>query len=167
MLPKLRSHHCEITFAAPAAATSASAPALGPLPEWNLADLYPAMDSALFAADIAKATTECKAFSDTYKGTLTGLAADPTSGGSLAEAVKRYEALEELMERIMSYASLVYSGDTSDPARGKFYGDAQEKITSASTDLLFFELELNRPTTRSSIASPPLCSSASSPGPAG
>ena len=30
------------------------------------------------------------------------------------------------------------------PARGKFYGDAQEKITNASSNLLFFELELNR-----------------------
>ena len=31
------------------------------------------------------------------------------------------------------------------PRRGKFYdGDAQEKITTASSDLLFFVLELNR-----------------------
>ena len=44
----------------------------------------------------------------------------------------------------MSYAGLVYSGDTTNPARMKFYGDTQEKITSASSDLLFFELELNR-----------------------
>ena len=34
--------------------------------------------------------------------------------------------------------------NTLDPARAKFYGDAQEKITAASTDLLFFQLELNR-----------------------
>ena len=60
---------------------------------------------------------------------------------------RRHQALrgfEELLGRIMSYAGLVYSGDTTDPARMKFYGDAQEKITSASSDLLFFELELNR-----------------------
>ena len=38
----------------------------------------------------------------------------------------------------------LYAGDTSDPARGKFYGDTQEKITAATSDLLFFELELNR-----------------------
>jgi len=52
--------------------------------------------------------------------------------------------MEELLGRIMSYAGLVYSGDTTDPARMKFYGDTQEKITAASSDLLFFELELNR-----------------------
>jgi oligoendopeptidase F len=44
----------------------------------------------------------------------------------------------------MSYAGLVYSGDTTDPARAKFYGDTQERLTAASTDLLFFALELNR-----------------------
>ena len=27
----------------------------------------------------------------------------------------------------MSFAGLVYSGDTTDPARAKFYGDAQER----------------------------------------
>ena len=44
----------------------------------------------------------------------------------------------------MSYAGLVYAGDTSDPARAKFYGDMQDKITDISTQLLFFQLELNR-----------------------
>ena len=48
------------------------------------------------------------------------------------------------MGRIMSYASLLYAGDTSDPARAKFFGDAQEKVTELAGELLFFELELNR-----------------------
>ena len=48
------------------------------------------------------------------------------------------------MGRLMSYASLLYAGDTSDPARAKFYGDAQERVTEIAGDLLFFELELNR-----------------------
>ena len=33
------------------------------------------------------------------------------------------------MGRLMSYVGLVYAGDTSDPVRAKFYGDAQERIT--------------------------------------
>jgi oligoendopeptidase F len=44
----------------------------------------------------------------------------------------------------MSYASLMYAGNTTDPARAKFYGDVQERITAASLHLLFFTLELNR-----------------------
>ena len=58
--------------------------------------------------------------------------------------MQRYEAIEDLLGRLMSYAGLVYSGDTTDPQRAKFYGDTQERLTAASSDLLFFTLELNR-----------------------
>ncbi len=44
----------------------------------------------------------------------------------------------------ISYAGLVYSGDTGDPVRTKFYGDVQERLTAATTNVLFFTLELNR-----------------------
>jgi oligoendopeptidase F len=46
--------------------------------------------------------------------------------------------------RILSYAGLIYAGDTSDPVRAKFYGDTQDRATTISSDLLFFTLELNR-----------------------
>ena len=48
------------------------------------------------------------------------------------------------MGRLGSFAGLVYSGDTSDPARAKFYGDLRDRLTTISTQLLFFTLELNR-----------------------
>jgi oligoendopeptidase F len=136
-----------VTLFAQVAAAEVSPPAapdLGPLPEWNLADLYPAMDSELYSADLARAESECKAFATEYRGKLEEIARAPDAGTTLAVAVRRYEAIEDLLGRIMSYAGLVYSGDTSDPIRAKFYGDAQDKITTASTDLLFFQLELNR-----------------------
>ncbi len=116
---------------------------LGTLPEWNLEDLYPSMDSKAFKGDLAKAESESKSFNAAYRGKLEALA-KKNSGSGLLEALQHYEGLEELLGRIMSYAGLVYSGDTTDPARMKFYGDTQEKITAASSDLLFFELELNR-----------------------
>ena len=118
----------------------AEAAALGPLPEWNLADLYPAMDSPVLVADLARAQTDSVAFETAYKGKLDALARD----GGLVEAIRAYEALDELLGRIISYAGLVYSGDTTDPVGAKFYGDVQQKITDASTHLLFFTLELNR-----------------------
>jgi oligoendopeptidase F len=121
-----------------------SAPDLGALPEWNLADLYPSMESELYSADLARAEAECKAFAAEYRGKLEEIARSPDAGTALAVAVRRYEAIEDLLGRIMSYAGLVYAGNTSDPIRAKFYGDAQDKITTASTDLLFFQLELNR-----------------------
>ncbi|HKH96439.1 MAG TPA: M3 family oligoendopeptidase [Beijerinckiaceae bacterium] len=128
---------------------AATAPApkaadLGPLPEWDLGDLYPGMDAPEFAADLAKAEAECKAFADAYRGKLEGLARADDGGEGLFAAIRRYEAVEDLIGRIMSFAGLVYSGDTTDPKRAKFYGDAQERLTAASSDLLFFGLELNR-----------------------
>ncbi|WP_395665261.1 M3 family oligoendopeptidase [Methylocella sp.] len=121
----------------------ASGDALGALPQWDLRSLYPAPDSEEFAADLARAGTEAKAFAELYRGKVEQLAEDRT-GASLAAAVRHYEALEELLGRVMSYAGLIYAGDAADPKNAKFYGDAQEAVTNASADLLFFELELNR-----------------------
>src|SRR5665213_1133646 len=113
---------------------------LGALPEWNLNDLYPGLDSPELKWDLENAGNQCVAFETDFKGRLTVLAA----GGTLVEAVKRYEILEELLGRLISYASLVYAGNSTDPVRAKFYGDVQERITAASLHLLFFTLELNR-----------------------
>ncbi len=46
--------------------------------------------------------------------------------------MKRYEALDDLLGRLGSFAGLVHAGNTIDPARAKFYGDVQERITAAS-----------------------------------
>ncbi|HWK00529.1 MAG TPA: M3 family oligoendopeptidase [Xanthobacteraceae bacterium] len=117
---------------------------LGALPEWNLADLYPGIDAPEVAADLAKGDAECIAFEETYKGKLAAIAGGADAGEKLAVAIKRFEALEDLLGKLISYAGLVYTGDTTDPKRAKFYGDVQERITTASSHLLFFTLELNR-----------------------
>jgi len=126
------------------AAKSASKEELGTLPEWNLADLYPAMDAPEFLDDLARMAAECKAFAADYQGKLASLLAAENASAALHAAIQRYERIDELMGRLMSYAGLVYAGDTSDPARAKLYGDTQEKLTSAGTDILFFQLELNQ-----------------------
>jgi oligoendopeptidase F len=116
----------------------------GTLPEWNLDDLYPGIDSPALKRDLDAADSECDAFEQAFKGRLQALAAGEGAGVVLAEAVKRYEAIEDRLGRLISYASLIYAGDSTDPARAKFYGDVQERITAASIHLLFFTLELNR-----------------------
>jgi oligoendopeptidase F len=112
----------------------------GALPQWNLDDLYPGMESPAVARDLARADADCLAFERDFKGRLAAM----TAAGTLVEAVRRYEALDDLLGRLASYAQLIYAGDTADTARGKFYGDVQEKLTAASLHLLFFTLELNR-----------------------
>lgn len=118
---------------------TATAAALGPLPEWNLGDLYAAPEDPAFAADMKRGEELAKAFAETYRGKLASL-----SGEGLAAALQEYEALSDLLGRTGSYAQLYYVGDTTDSKRGKFYGDVSAKLTEISTLLLFFELELNR-----------------------
>jgi oligoendopeptidase F len=117
---------------------------LGSLPEWNLNDLYSGIDDPNVKRDLDRADAECIAFEDAYKGKLAALAERPDAGPLLAAAVKRYEGLDDLLGRLISFAGLVHAGNTVDPARAKFYGDVHERITAASTHLLFFVLELNR-----------------------
>jgi oligoendopeptidase F len=117
---------------------------LGTLPEWNLGDLYASPDAPEVAADLARAEAECVAFEETYKGKLGDITKGPKAGAKLYEAVVRFEAVEELLGKLMSYAGLLYTGNTADPQRAKFFGDLREKITGASVHLLFFTLELNR-----------------------
>ena len=127
-----------------AQAAKSRAPGIGRLPEWNLADLYLGIDDPQVTRDLDRADAESVAFERDYKGKLSTLAAEPEGGVALAEAVKRYEALDDLMGRLISYATLIHSGNTADPDRAKFYSDVQERISAASIHLLFFALELNR-----------------------
>src|ERR1700758_2386412 len=130
----------------PNSAKSAAKPKTktGKLPEWNLGDLYAGIDAPEIARDLEKMDSECVAFETDYKGKLADKTAGEGGGQWLAEAVKRYEAIDDLAWRLGSYASLVHAGDSLDAAISKFYGDVSERLTAASTHLLFFALELNR-----------------------
>ncbi len=122
----------------------AAASRVGKLPEWNLADLYSAIDAPEIARDLARIDADCIAFEQDYKGKLAEETAKEGGGAWLAAAVKRYEAIDDLAGRLGSYAGLIHAGDSVDPAITKFYGDVSERITAASVHLLFFALELNR-----------------------
>ena len=102
------------------------------------------MESAALKGDLARAEAECKAFADDLSGQARRDGAVRFRVDEMFAALKRYEAVEDLLGRLMSYAGLVYAGDTTDPVRAKFYGDVQERLTAASSELLFFGLEMNR-----------------------
>jgi oligoendopeptidase F len=125
-------------------AKSAAKSKTGKLPEWNLADLYSGIDAPEVKRDLDKMDSECVAFETDYKGKLAEHTAQGGGGEWLAEAIRRYEAVDDLAGRLGSYAGLVHAGDSVDPAISKFYGDVSERLTNASVHLLFFALELNR-----------------------
>jgi len=131
----------ELAWASAQGGTAAQTRDLGHVPEWDLSDLYKGIDDPAVARDIDRGATEARRIKDAYQGKLASLAAN---GAALAEAVAGYEQLSDLMGKLGSFAGLLYAANQADPARAKFYGDMSETLTSISTDLIFFELELNQ-----------------------
>jgi oligoendopeptidase F len=123
------------------AAAPVSAAQLGPMPTWKLDDLYSSPKSEAVEADLTKAAEAARDIKRRYQGKLGELASD---GAQLAEAIVAYESLSDTIGRLGSYAGLLFSGDMANPENAKFYGDAQERITAITTELIFFELELNK-----------------------
>ncbi|MTJ04055.1 MAG: M3 family oligoendopeptidase [Sediminimonas qiaohouensis] len=127
----------------PQPARDASAPHgdkdLGPLPEWDLSDLYTAPDAPEIKRDLDWLEDACARFAQDYEGKLANLSAD-----EMLDCVKRNERISAVAGRIMSFAGLRYYQQTTDAGRAKFLSDCQEKITNYTTPLVFFTLELNR-----------------------
>ncbi len=113
--------------------------ALGPLPEWDLTDLYTATDAPELKRDLDWLGTACADFARDYEGKLAGLSPD-----ALLDCVLRYEKIDKIAGRIMSFAGLLYYQITTDAGRAKFMSDMQDKITAFTTPLVFFSLEINR-----------------------
>jgi len=132
--------HRALNFSATPAAGSG---ALGDLPAWKLSDLYPSANSPEFVGDMEKAGKLAVAFEEKWKGKLAD-AAGKTGEAGIGAALKEYEALDDIMGRLGSFAGLTYFSNTSDPANGKLYGDVQTRLTDYASHLLFFSLELNR-----------------------
>ncbi len=78
---------------------STSEAALGPMPEWDLSDLYAGTDAPELKRDLTWASDEAKRIRAAYQGKLTTLGSD---GAALAEAVKAYEKLADVIGRIAS-----------------------------------------------------------------
>ena len=120
-------------------ANSQGGGAFGDLPEWDLSDLYASEDAAELQADLTWLKQSCIYFSNDYEGKLAQLNAD-----EMLKAVERYEAIDIIAGRIMSFAGLRYYQLTTDPERAKFMSDMQDKLTEHTTKLVFYGLEFNR-----------------------
>jgi oligoendopeptidase F len=112
---------------------------LGKLPDWDLTDLYPSTEAKELARDMAWLEKACADFATTYEGKLASLDA-----AALLVCVQAYEQIDVIAGRIMSFAGLRYYQNTMDSDRAKFMADAQDKITTFTTPLVFFSLEFNR-----------------------
>ncbi|HSR55203.1 MAG TPA: M3 family oligoendopeptidase [Alphaproteobacteria bacterium] len=111
----------------------------GALPRWNLGDLYSGPGSQQLARDLTRAERRAARFEKANKGRLQRM-----SGKRLGEAVREFEAIDEILGKVMSYAQLLHACNVSDPKVGQFYQTTAERVNAIATRLLFFTLELNR-----------------------
>ena len=112
---------------------------LGALPEWDLGDLYAAPDAPEIRRDLDWLEAACRDFARDHEGRLATLDA-----AGLLDCVLRYERIDIVAGRIMSFAGLRYYQNTMDSERAKFMADCQDRITGFTTPLVFFTLEFNR-----------------------
>jgi len=108
------------------------------LPRWDLSDLYKGTDDPKIDSDLATALKEAKDFEKQYREKI---GAEETGAKGLCEAIRALEAIRERSDRVISYASLVFSADTNDPKNGALLQMAQERLTEINKHLLFFDLE--------------------------
>lgn len=118
-----------------------SQPTLDPslLPQWDLSDLYSAMNCPELVQDFNRLEKLSLEFVESYKGNLATLTKE-----QVLNSVTEYEIMEEIIGRIMSYAGLLHAGNILDDKISKFYQSCHEKITALSTRLLFYTLEINQ-----------------------
>jgi len=114
-------------------------PGAGPLPGWDLSDLYGGPDDARLQADLDAARAAATAFRDRHLDRVATL-----SGPELGAAIAEFEGLSETLYRAMSFAQLLHAADQTDAEIGRFHQGVQEAITDISSGLLFFTLEINR-----------------------
>jgi oligoendopeptidase F len=123
----------------PRDAHDASGGEFGDLPSWNLDDLYTGEQAPELIADLKWTDTETASFAADYEGKLGDLDAS-----GMLECITRYERMQTVMGRIMSFAGLRYYQNTTDADRAVFMADMQAQITDTSGRLVFFSLEMNR-----------------------
>ena len=96
------------------------------------------MESAELTRDLAAAQASAEAFETRHAGKLAAL-----DGAGLGAAIAEYEAIDEILGRVMSYASLSHATAMDDAETARFHQTMYERVNAISARVLFFTLELN------------------------
>ena len=104
--------------------------------EWDLSALVDGDAETGVERQLDEAAQRAGAFAQAHAGRLGELDA-----AGLEAAMRELAEISELVGKAGSYASLRFSTDTADPARGAMLQLVQERATEIETKLLFFDLE--------------------------
>jgi oligoendopeptidase F len=109
------------------------------LPRWDLSDLYASPESVTLQEDKAWLLEFAQHFVTQYQGNVVALDAD-----ALAQAIKEFEELQDKIGKVVSYADLFFSVQTTDPYTTKHYQNLQDFVNEIASSLVFFTLEINQ-----------------------
>lgn len=106
---------------------------------WNLDDLYTGIDDPAIDQTLDKQLKRAREFEQKYKGKIDSSDLTPDL---LFKSIAEYEDILRERDKPLYYATLLFSADTSDPARGAFMQRMRERSTESTVHLIFFDLEL-------------------------
>lgn len=108
---------------------------------WDLSDLYSGVDDPRIEQDITWIKTKAEDFERKFKGKI---AVRDLTASFLKQALDEYEEILRAEARPLSYASLLFTADTTDFRRGYLLQKMQEAGSAIRTHLIFFNLEIGR-----------------------
>ena len=112
---------------------------LGKLPIWDLGDLYNSTKDNKITSDLNFIKKASKKLEKKYEGKIRNLNSE-----KLLKAIIELEKIDEKIDRVMSYAYLLYAENIENEKNKIFFQQMQETITKYSSSLIFFSLELNK-----------------------
>src|SRR5262249_34834648 len=95
--------------------------------QWDLKDLYRAVDDLAINTDLEHARQRAARFEETYRGTIA--TATGPSAQHLLKAMQQLESLSEQMDKPVIYAHLLHAAATDDPAHGALLARTREERT--------------------------------------
>jgi len=106
---------------------------------WDLSDLYGGLDDPRILGDCRTLLERAEAFESRYRGRI---AAPDCDAATLRAALDQLESIWRELAKPRTFASLAFSADTSDAARGALLQKTQEEGTAVTKHLIFFDLEI-------------------------
>jgi len=106
--------------------------------KWNLNDLYKGLSDKRIEADLKRIHLNSKKFEKKYRNKIKS---NNLTANILLKALKEIEKISEGLGKILSFAYLLFAGDTKNPKHGAFLQSVREKTTEIRKLLIFFDLE--------------------------
>ena len=103
------------------------------LPVWNLKDLYNSHNDKSLIRDLNDIKKNTQKFEKKYLNNVNTL-----SAANLHKAIKQLEHIDELMDKILSYAHLLVAEDGNNEKNKIFFQQMQETITNYASSIIFF-----------------------------